>query len=258
MRIAITGAATGIGAEAVKLFKEQGHEITAFDIAEPANVDRWVPVDLSDTDAIENAVAQVEGPFDVLINNAGLPPRGENAVPVLAVNVFGLRAMTRAMVPKLVDGARIVNTASRAGAFWRENIDEVKALLALDGPAALPGFIAERGMDATRAYCLSKEAVIVMTKGQTQALLARGIRVNSVSPSAVATGILDDFMAALGERAAKGMQLAGRAATAPEIAQVIAFLASEASGWIKGEDVLIDGGISAMADSMALGTVMEV
>lgn len=253
MRIAITGAATGIGAETVTLFKARGHEITAFDIAEPALVDRWIPVDMADMAAVETAAAQAEGPFDVLVSNAGLPPRDGNAADVLAVNVLGLRAMTRALLPKLRDGARIVNTASRAGADWRANIDEVKALLSIENPADLPRFVAERSMTPTRAYCLSKEAVIVLTKGWTRALLARDIRANSVSPSAVETRILGDFMTALGDRASKGMELAGRAGTAAEIARLIAFLASEDSHWIKGEDHLIDGGISAMVDAQTMG-----
>lgn len=257
MHIAITGAATGIGAETVKLLKAQGHQITAFDIAEPANVDRWVAIDLSDMNAIAAATADLEGPFDVLINNAGLPPREGNQVKMLAVNLFGLRAMTRAMLPKLADGARIVNTASRAGLMWQENIDEVKALLSLDGPEALPEFVARREIDPTRAYNLSKEAVIAYTKGITRALLPRGIRANSVSPAPVATGILDDFMVALGARAAAALALPGRAATPEEVAKVIVFMASDASNWVKGHDILVDGGVSGMVTAQQLNIEME-
>ncbi len=127
MRVEITGAATGIGAEVVKLLKAQGAEVIAFDILRPENVDHWVKVDLSNMDAVASACDTVERPFDVLINNAGLPPREGNQVKLLSVNVFGLLAMTRAMLPKLAKGARIVNTASRAGLMWQENIAEVKS-----------------------------------------------------------------------------------------------------------------------------------
>lgn len=257
MRIAISGAATGIGAETVKILKVHGHSITAFDIAEPASVDRWIKVDLSDMDAIKHAVAQAEGSFDVLINNAGLPPRDGNATLVLAVNVFGLRALTRAMLPKLADGARIISTASRAGQMWQENIEEVKALLALGGPEDLPTFITARNIDPTRAYNLSKEAVIAYTKGITKSLLPRGIRANTVSPAPVKTGILNDFMVALGERAAGSLALSGRAAKPEEVAEVICFLASEASSWVKGHDILVDGGVSAMVTSGELGLSFE-
>lgn len=257
MRIAITGAATGIGAEVAKLLKTQGNEIIAFDIVEPSNVDTWIAADLSNMDAVAAAAVQIDGPIDVLINNAGLPPREGNQVALLALNVFGLRAMTRAMLPKLAKGARIVNTASRAGLMWRENIEQVQSLLALNDPDALAGFVAEHRIDPTRAYNLSKEAVIAYTKGLTKSLVARDIRANSVSPAPVSTGILDDFMAALGDRAASALSLPGRAATPQEVAEVIVFMASPTSSWIKGHDILVDGGVSAMVTAAELGLEFE-
>ena len=259
MRILITGAAAGIGAEAVKLFKADGHHVTAFDISEPPLVDHWVQVDLSQPAEIDRAVDAVTGSFDVLINNAGLPPRAGNQYAVLAVNFMALRQVTQRMISKLVDGARIVNTASRAGLMWHQNVDEVKALFALSTNDDLNDFITRHKIDEARAYNLSKEAVIAYTKSITTALLSRNIRANSVSPAPVATAILDDFMAVLGDRAAAALALPGRAATPQEVAQVIYFLASENSSWIKGHDVLVDGGVSAMVSAQELNiTLVEV
>ena len=245
--MAITGAAAGIGAACVARLKAQGHRITAFDIIEPEGVDDWIKVDMSDMADIAGAAAQLDGPIDALINNAGLPPKDDNAWDVLAVNVFGLRAMCEALLPKLADGASIVSTASRAGQDWRANLDEVKALLALDGPKGLAAFIEARGIDPLRAYCLSKEAVIVWNTLNAEGWQAKGLRGNTVSPSAVETRILGDFMVALGERARVSVARAGRAGTPKEIAALICFLASHESGWIKGQDIVIDGGMSAMA-----------
>ena len=253
MRVALTGAATGIGSATAGLLKQAGHEVVAFDIAEPAGVDRWVPVDMADPGSVARAAASVEGPFDALINNAGLPPREGNAVPVLQVNVFGLIALAEALLPKLAEGAAIVSTASRAGLAWRENIDEVKALLALPGPEAVERFVAARDMTPLRAYALSKEAVIAWTVAQTEAWIAQGLRGNTVSPAAVGTGILDDFLEAMGERVAKNIARAGRPGTAEEIAAVLVYLASPASGWIKGQDITVDGGMSAFAMADGLG-----
>ena len=76
MRLALTGAATGIGAEVARKAKEQGHEVIAFDITKPSvAVDQYVQVDLSDPMAIADTVHTTQGTFDALINNAGLPPR---------------------------------------------------------------------------------------------------------------------------------------------------------------------------------------
>ena len=136
--IAITGAAAGIGAACVTRLMAAGHQVTAFDIIEPAGVDNWVAVDMGDLASVAAAAEQVEGPFDALINNAGLPPKDDNAAEILAVNVLGLRAFNDALLPRLANGAAIVSTASRAGQAWAENIDEVKALLALESREIWP------------------------------------------------------------------------------------------------------------------------
>ncbi len=253
MKIAITGGATGIGAEVAAKLMAAGHHVTAFDISEPTeNVDRWVKTDLSDPASIKAAIAAADGPYDALINNAGVPPRDGLEEIILKVNYFGLKDFCDGMIDKIAEGGAIVNTASRAGAMWRDNLDEVKALMTLD-PADLSDFIKDRAISPTRAYNLSKEAVIVLTMSQTERMIARNIRSNSVSPAAVSTGILKDFAAAFGDRMAKNVARAGRPGTASEIADVIIFMASSQSAWIKGQDICVDGGMGAMTMSDALG-----
>ena len=257
MRVALTGGASGIGAAIAKRLAAAGHTVTAFDIAEPREaVARWIRTDLSDPVSIEQALARADGPFDALINNAGLPPREGLAATILRVNFFGLRAMVSGMRDRLAPGAAIVNVASRAGAAWRDNLDEIGALAACD-PADAEDFVRLRAIDPVRAYTLSKEAVIAFTLAQTEAMVARGLRMNAVSPAAVSTAILDDFKAAFGARVARNVARAGRPGLPEEIADVVVFLASPHSAWIKGQDIVVDGGMSAMAttDALGLGTM---
>jgi len=253
MRAAITGAATGIGAETAARLKARGYEVVAFDIAEPAGVDQWIRVDMSDPVSIRDAVAQVDSRFDCLVNNAGLPPREGLEQTILAVNFLGLVQLTNALIPMLTPGGAIVNTASRAGANWRANIDQVKALMALTDPAELPGFIAAGQIDHIRAYNLSKEAVIAWTIAQTERLIALDLRMNTVSPAAVSTGILQDFATAFGDRMAANVARVGRPGTPGEVADLILFLLSSDSNWLRGNDLTIDGGMSALAVADQLG-----
>lgn len=247
MRALITGAATGIGASTVVKLKARGCEIVALDIIEPANVDQWICVDMSNTESIDNAVAQLSGKFDCLINNAGLPPRAGLEEIVLAVNYLGLVRFTQAAFGFMIKEAAIVNTASLAGAKWRDNLAQIKALMSLTEPSELADFIKLHEIDHIRAYNLSKEAVIVWTMAQTQKMIGLNLRMNSVSPAAVSTGILNDFAAAFGDKMLRNVERAGRPGTANEIADVILFLCSENSQWIKGQDLVIDGGMSAMS-----------
>ena len=77
-------------------------------------------------------------------------------------------------------------------------------------------------------------------------MIETGRRMNCVSPAAVSTGILDDFTKAFGEKVARNIARAGRPGSPEEIADIILFLLSPQSAWIKGQDITIDGGMSAM------------
>jgi len=249
MRAILTGAATGIGAATAAKLKLRGYEVVALDIAEPAGVDQWVQVDMSDVASIDAAVAQLNGGFDCLINNAGLPPRPDLQQKILAVNFIGMVHLTNAVLPSLNAGAAIVNTASRAGVAWRENIEQVKALFDVHDETALKQFIVDQNVDDIRAYNLSKEAVIAWGVAQTERLIALDLRMNSVSPAAVSTGILQDFAAAFGDKMARNVERVGRPGTAEEVADVIVYLCSAESHWLKGNDFTVDGGMSALAQA---------
>lgn len=202
MKVALTGGASGIGEKLAEKLMSEGNSVYAFDLHEPSvEVTEWIKTDLSEPASIDATVAKAPSGFDALINNAGLPPREGMGELILRVNFFGLKRFMDGMLTHLAPGAAIVNTASRAGAFWRDNLEQVKALMAAD-PDALPQFIDRHQIDATRAYNLSKEAVIVMTMARCQDMIARGFRMNSVSPAAVSTGILDDFVTAFGPKVA--------------------------------------------------------
>lgn len=249
----VTGGATGIGAEICTQLRALGVRITVLDLRKPAaGQDNYIAVDLNDMASIDKAVAAIKSPVHGLFNVAGLPPRPGQRATVLGVNFIGLRRFTLALLPQIVDGGSVVNLSSRAGAAWRENIDQVKALMALSDDADIEAYCKAHDVDDTRAYLLSKEAVTVWTMAQTEALIKKGVRMNSVSPAAVSTGILDDFKEAFGERVNKMVARMGRPAHASEVAATAIFLVTPASAWLKGIDIGVDGGMFAMSTCDAL------
>lgn len=251
--VAVTGVASGIGAALAAQLLARGCRVTGFDVRPPA--DAPFPchaVDLADLGSLEAALAPAAGPFDGLCNNAGVSPRPGQEAAILTINYFAQRAVTRAILPRLAPGASIVNMASRAGARWRENLEQVKRLAVLD-PHDVAAFVRDEKLDATRAYNLSKEALIAWTVGESEAMTARGLRINALCPGAVATGLLSDFAAAFGDAMARNVARAGRPGRPDEIAAVAAFLLGSDSSWLRGAEISPDGGMGAFAASDALG-----
>ena len=247
----VTGGTSGIGAAAAALFRQEGDRVTVIDRNDPGGAaEAWRVADLSNLGSIRSL--SVGNDLDVLVNAAGLPPRPGDEVLILTVNLFALIRLTEHLLPRLRPGGAIVNMASKAGAKWRENLDQVRRLLALN-PGALPDFVADERVDPVRAYDLSKEAVIVWGMAQVPRLRGRGLRINAVSPAAIDTPILGDFMAAFGDRARRGVEITGRAGTPGEVAEVIRFLASPAASWVTGCNIEADGGLTAELDCARLG-----
>lgn len=250
---AVTGVASGIGAELARQLLAADAKVTGFDVTLPKGASFTCHrIDLADLGSIAGAAAQAEGPFDGLCNNAGLSPKPGREAMILTVNFFAQRDLTRALLPRLAAEASIVNMASRAGARWRDNIEQVKRLFAIDPTKDLAAFIADEGIDHIRAYNLSKEAMIVWTIAETEAMTGRRMRINALCPGAVATGLLDDFAAAFGEQMAKNVARAGRPGKPEEVAAIAAFLLSPDSSWLRGAEISPDGGMGAFAVSDAL------
>ena len=250
---AVTGVASGIGAALAAQLLARGCGVTGFDVRPPQGAAfPCHAVDLADLGSIEAAMAQASGTFGGLCNNAGVSPRPGQEAAILTINFFAQRAVTRALLPRLAPGASIVNMASRAGARWRENIEQVKRLAALD-PRDVAAFVREERIDAARAYNLSKEAMIAWTLAESEAMTARDMRINALCPGAVATGLLTDFAAAFGDAMARNVARAGRPGKPEEIAAIAAFLLGSDSSWLRGAEISPDGGMGAFAASDALG-----
>ena len=245
MRLALTGGATGIGAATAARLRADGHEVVIFDIRAPDSGDRWIQLDLMDPGSIAAALQAADGSFDGLCSIAGVPPRDDNAVPCLTVNTLATCAFIEGFMPKLNEGAAVVSVASRAGMGWQSNLDQLENLLA-QTPASLDEWCAGNEVDATKAYILSKQALIYWHQRAVTPYIGKH-RFVTVSPSAVSTGILDDFVKAFGPMVAANLARVGRSGTPQEVAELIAFCVSPAASWMNGVDVITDGGMGAMA-----------
>jgi len=240
-RVLVTGASRGIGLGVARAFVEAG--ATVWTLAEDGAVHEsargigatGLVADVTEPEAVAEALAQA-GPLDVLVNNAGLERLTpvDDASPeaialfrrIMDINVAGMAIVTAHALPRLTEGARIVNTAS----IW--------------GRVGEPFFA---------AYVASKHAVIGLTKTWAKELGPRGIRVNAVAPGWVRTEAAVRSARVLAARSgqsegevigavAAAQPLAGGLMEPADIAGAFLFLASPASANITGQTLGIDRG----------------
>ncbi|MFI7666103.1 coniferyl-alcohol dehydrogenase [Nocardia sp. NPDC049526] len=242
-RIIVTGTASGIGAATTDLLINSGAEVYSLDRRDPAvEVTRHIKVDLADESSIDAAVAQLDGNFDGLLNVAGIPGTAPGDV-VFAVNALAVRHLTESLLDRL-SGGTVVIVSSSAGFGWPDRLDAIKDVLATDTFEEGRRWFAEHTPEGN-AYNFSKEVTTVYAMMMGIGLAAQGVRINAVLPGPVETPILGDFEETMGKETLDGVKdLVGRHATPEDIAEVIAFLASESAGWINGQAIAVDGGVT--------------
>jgi NAD(P)-dependent dehydrogenase (short-subunit alcohol dehydrogenase family) len=229
----VTGAAGVIGRETVDVFTREGAVVAALDVQGEVDAPLFVKADLTDTGQVEEAYRAVAGRFgriDVLFNNAGiaLPEDGsvlDTGLPVwnqvIAANLTSVFLCCKHGIPYLLDsgGGSVINTSS---------------LVAKVGSAA-----------SQIAYTASKGGVLALSRELGIEFAKRGVRVNALCPGPVDTPLLR-AMFDPGQAARRLAHVPpGRFARAREIAEVVAFLASDASSYINATEFMVDGGISA-------------
>lgn len=233
----ITGGGSGIGAATARLMAGEGATVVVADLvseAAQAIADeiggQALTVDVADRAAVEAMVAQTaeaQGRIDILVNNAGIGCFGrtpdlepETWERVIAIDLNAVFYACRAAIPHMTGRATaIVNTASISG---------------LGGDY---GFT---------AYNAAKAGVINYTRSLAVDHAREGIRVNCLCPGLIATPLTANAKTIPGLEAGWHDTIPmGRAGTPEEMAEVIAFLASDAASYVTGAVFVADGGQTA-------------
>ena len=254
--IVITGVSSGIGARTAELALQLGADVIGIDRRAPAMLlESFIEGDLSTAAGVEDIVSHLPTRFDALCNIAGVSGT-LGAAKTLAINFYGLRALSLAVAPHLREGGAIVNVASIAGYGWRANLERAKALVGVEGFPETPDVVGNYAVNDAEGYPVSKEALLLWSQraAHLPAFKERGVRVNAVSPGPVATPILREFRAVFGDaRVDSDIAAVGRAGTASDIAPAILFLCSDGARWINGANLPVDGGLEAVVNGVTLG-----
>ncbi len=239
----ITGASKGIGKTAAVGLAKAGAQVAILCRSEPKDAlseiaaageqAYWVPTDVTDEASVNNAFAEIlrrSGSVHVVFNNAGIcihedsvDAPVEDFHTVMNVNFFGeflvARAAAKIMIDQGIHGS-IVNMASMSGSIV--NLPQWQC-----------------------SYNASKAAVIHMTKSLAVEWVKYGIRVNSISPGYIATGALDEIPEEQ-RRVWIPMIPMGRMGKPEELLPALLYLASDASSYTTGSNIIVDGGYTCL------------
>lgn len=245
-RVVITGATTGVGAALVGVLRElDAAHVTTVDRKPTDAGDTHIDADLSTSAGVQAVLGAVEGQVHALFNNAGVA-NNLGAAAVIGVNVLALRDLSAGLLDRISEGGSITNTASMAGNRWPERQAQITELLGIDDWDKALAFLDGHPELIADPYSFSKECAQVQTMLSSRATGKRGVRTNSVCPGLIATPLMTDFRATMGEKVIDWTESqSGRMAQPVEIASALAFAGSGAASYMNGTNMLVDGGFSA-------------
>ena len=248
--VIITGGAQGIGEACARRFASEGAHVVLGDVddtrgnALAAELGAlYVHCDVGDKRQVDAAVAatvQAHGRIDVLVNNAGifraadfLEVTEEDFDAVLRVNLKGAFLMGQAVARVM---ARVRAEAGEgSGLGDRTSRGTIVNMSSVNGVLAIP---------TIASYNVSKGGINQLTRVMALALAPHNIRVNAVAPGTIATELAAKAVLTSDEAKAKIMSRTPmrRLGEPSEIADVVAWLASDAASYVTGEIVVVDGG----------------
>ncbi len=244
-KVVVTGAASGMGRAAAQLLNELGAEVYALDIAPvDAEVCKALEVDMKDQASIDSAVSVLPRQVDALFNCAGVPSPPFSAEDTLLINFVGLRYLTEALLPRMVEGGAVASIASTAGMAWRPVVDTVRDILATGSSfAAADQWMSDNPGAFADGYGFSKQCIIVYTMQRAKELAQRGIRINCISPSPTASGFMDKLKGE-GQMPDELIDLFlpsnGRYATGAEMGEALVMLNSKLASFVSGNNLPVD------------------
>jgi NAD(P)-dependent dehydrogenase (short-subunit alcohol dehydrogenase family) len=225
----VTGGSGGIGGACARALAATGHRVLALDVRDSEGhlPGPLLVCDLADAAAAVAAIRAETEQVDVLVNAAGIVERtrfgelgAEEWERVHAVNVRAPFLLVEGLVELMPAGSAIVNVASM----------EATTVVASSGRT-------------TPVYASSKAALKSLTETLAVELAPRRIRVNAVAPGMIRTRLTAGFQPAVMDWCLRAIPLA-RFGEPDDVAEVVAFLASDASRYVTGTTLAVDGGMS--------------
>ena len=239
----VTGGAGILGPRFADALASRGAKVAVLDRAKHKGPQRSWQVDIADRTALERAKMEVEkalGPVTVLVNAAATKSEGFFE-PFESYRLADWEEVMRTNVTGAMLCAQLFGAAmAQAGRGSIINILSIYGIVAPDQRIYEGSLYEGRSINTPAVYSTSKAALWGLTKYLSTYWAGRHVRVNAVTPGGVSSGQNRTFVERYSERVPLG-----RMAQADEICGAVVFLASRASSYITGQNIVVDGGLSA-------------
>lgn len=235
----VTGSSRGFGAEIARTFTKYGAKVVvtyfsedvnekgnAQKVAEEIDTELVLPLDVRKRESVKEMMAKTVsnyGKIDILVNNAGINKTNdfdkqteEEWKDVLDVDLKGVFICSQEVLPYISDGGRIINIGSVSGQY---------------------------GGPRTPAYAAAKAGVMALTHCLARFVGERNITVNCVSPGMIESPMLDSTMPKAIPDSLFPNVLLKRLGKVEEVAETVAFLASDGAGYITAQTIAVNGGL---------------
>jgi NAD(P)-dependent dehydrogenase (short-subunit alcohol dehydrogenase family) len=240
--ILVTGASSGIGREVAILLSQLGANLTmvgrdfkrleeTLDVLSAPSIHRYKIFDFNDDDLAKHFVDIIEsnGKLAGVVHCAGI----HEFTPINSLNMKKVRSV---LSSNLLSAFEILKYCGK-----RQNLESKASLVFLSSVA---GFLGQPGVVA---YAASKGAILALVKSAALELARQGTRVNAVAPGVVNTEMTQKLIASMTEEQFKKVEEMHPLGigTPRDVANAVAFLLSDASQWITGTTLVVDGGYSS-------------
>lgn len=263
----ITGGSSGIGLACAETLAQQGGlvllagrgeeklQTAAAALRKKGLRAEIQPCDIAQKSSVQALFdrARALGRIRSVVNSAGVSGVGHDAKTTFAIDLLGAEHLLLGAREALDKGGVLILIASMMGHMVPPNAQLDALLVSPGAPGALEAFERASGGKSDIAYNIAKRGVRLMARHYAKEFGERGLRILSVSPGIIMTPMAKAASDAHPEvmRKMEAMTPAGRNGKPEDIAEAVAFLASDRASFITGTDLLIDGGLSIRLPELA-------